>query len=296
MEPKKAIVTGGSRGIGNGICLKLAEAGYDIATNYSTASDEAEALAKTIHEKYGRKCYYYQASLDQPNAGEELMEKCIRDLGGLDLLVNNAGVTRFFNILEIPIETFDMLINLDFRTYILNARYAAAYMIKHGIQGNIINITSSRGERAYPGDAVYGGCKAGLNRAIQSMALDLGPYGIRVNNVAPGATDVRDPKGYIERMKQHGIIIDPNAPNPREVLGKKIPCLRTGKPLDIANAVLFLASEEASYITGCTLRVDGGLILAGMPEWNDPANTVTDDAGWAGRKYDLDKLDLDYVL
>ena len=129
------------------------------------------------------------------------------------------------------------------------------------------------------------------------MALDLGPYGIRINNVAPGATDVRDPNGYIERMKALGIAIDHNAPNPREILGKKIPCQRTGKPLDIANAVLFLASDEASYITGCTLRVDGGLILAGMPEWNHPANTVTDDAGWTGRKYNIDELNIpDSVL
>jgi len=284
MEAKKAIVTGGSRGIGNGICLRLAEAGYDIATNYSTAADEAEALSKKIKEEYGRKCYYYQALLDHPDAGRELMQKAVHDLGGLDLLVNNAGITRVGSILEMPREILDTLVSLDFRTYLLNAQYAARYMIKHGIRGNIINITSSRGERAYPGDAVYGGVKAGLNRAIQSMALDLGVYGIRVNNVAPGATDVRDPKGYIQRMKAVGITIDPNAPNPREVLGKKIPCLRTGKPLDVANAVCFLASDEASYITGCTLRVDGGLILAGMPEWNDPRNTLEDDAGWNGRR------------
>ncbi|MBO4406645.1 MAG: SDR family oxidoreductase [Clostridia bacterium] len=287
MEIKKAIVTGGSRGIGNGICLKLAAAGYDIATNYSTASAEAEELAHKIETEYGRKCFVYQASLDKPDVGQKFVNKAAHDLGGLNLLVNNAGVTRMGNILDMPIDILDYLVSLDFRTYLLNAQTAARFMIKRGLTGSIINITSSRGERAYSGDAIYGGVKAGLNRAVQSMALDLGPYGIRVNNVAPGATDVRDPAGYLKRMAQLGFKFDPNLPNPREVLKRKIPCLRTGKPADIGNAVVFLASDEASYITGVTLRVDGGLILAGMPEWPDPRNSREDDVGWVGRKIDL---------
>ena len=287
METKKAIVTGGSRGIGNGICLKLAAAGYDIATNYSTASQEAEELAHKIETEYGRKCFVYQASLDKPDVGQKFVNKAAHDLGGLNLLVNNAGVTRMGNILDMPVDILDYLVSLDFRTYLLNAQTAARFMIKRGLTGSIINITSSRGERAYPGDCIYGGVKAGLNRAIQSMAIDLGPYGIRVNNVAPGATDVRDFSGYIKRLAAIGIKIDPNMPNPREVLARKIPCLRTGKPADIGNAVVFLASDEASYITGVTLRVDGGLILAGMPEWRDPENNRDNDVGWVARRREL---------
>lgn len=287
MEAKKAIVTGGSRGIGNGICLKLAEAGYDIATNYSTASAEAEALKEKIEKDYGRKCLIYQASLDQPTVGQEFINRAAHDLGGLNVLVNNAGVTRTGNILDMPVDTMDYLISLDFRTYLLNAQTAARFMIKRGLTGSIINITSSRGERAYSGDAIYGGMKAGLNRAVQSMAIDLGPYGIRVNNVAPGATDVRDFSGYVKRMAALGMNIDPNAPNPREILAKKIPCLRTGKPADIGDAVAFLVSDKASYITGVTLRVDGGLILAGTPEYRDAEDSFENDVGWVGRKYDF---------
>ena len=287
MEVKKAIVTGGSRGIGNGICLKLAEAGYDIATNYSTASTDAEALKEKIEKDFGRKCFIYQASLDKPEVGQEFINRAAHDLGGLNVLVNNAGVTRMGNILDMPTETMNYLISLDFRTYLLNAQTAARFMIKRGLTGSIVNITSSRGERAYSGDCIYGGLKAGLNRAVQSMAIDLGPYGIRVNNVAPGATDVRDPSGYIKRMAALGIIIDPNAPNPRDVLGRKIPCQRTGKPADIGDAVAFLVSDKASYITGVTLRVDGGLILPGTPEFHDPDDSFETDIGWAGKKYDF---------
>ena len=132
------------------------------------------------------KCFYFQASLEQEGAGAELLEKSVEALGGLDLLVNNAGVTRFENILDLTAEVFDLLFHLDFKNYILMMQAAARYMVKNKIRGSLINITSSRGERAYAGDFLYGGLKAGLNRAIQSIALDLAPYGIRVNNVAPG--------------------------------------------------------------------------------------------------------------
>ena len=123
-------------------------------------------------------------------------------------------------------------------------------MKEHNIKGNIINITSSRAQRAYPEDCVYGGIKAAVNRASQSMALDLAPYGIRVNCVAPGAVCIRTP----EQIKKEGR-------TDLEGFWE-----RNGTPEDIGNAVVFLASEKASYITGEVLRVDGGLILPGMPE------------------------------
>lgn len=270
MERKKAIITGASRGIGYGIALCLAREGYDLAVSYATKAEGAQRLAREVEEKYGAKCRCFQASLERPGEGPRLFEACIQALGGLDLLVNNAGATRMENFLEMRPDTFEMLLNLDFAAYMQLMQAAAQYMVKHQIKGSLINITSTRGERAYPGDAVYGGLKAGLNRAIQSIALDLAPYGIRVNNVAPGAVRVRSNEEAA--AAGFGGFWDE--------LGKRIPLSRSGEPRDIGEAVAFLASERASYITGVTLRVDGGLILPGMPEhpgaesWARPVKAV----------------------
>ncbi|MDR1060488.1 MAG: SDR family oxidoreductase [Clostridiales bacterium] len=268
---KKAIVTGASRGIGRGIALCLARDGYDVAISYSTRAEDAESLKREIEARHGRACHVFQASLQEPGEGVRLFGAAAERLGGLSLLVNNAGVTRLESILDLSEEILDHLINLNFRNYLLMAREAARHMVRHGVRGNIVNITSSRGERAYPGDSVYGGLKAGLNRAVQSMALDLAPYGIRVNNVAPGATRVRT----VEDLEREG-----RGAGNYHYLDSRIPLERYGTPEDIGNAVAFLASDKAAYITGVTLRIDGGLILPGMPEF--PINGS--DRGWGYRK------------
>lgn len=270
---KKAIVTGASRGIGRGIALELAANGYDLAVSYNEMEDDAKTLAAEIQEKYGRECHYFQASLHLPGEGVKFFEKCIEKLGGVSLMVNNAGVTKYEGILDLTEETMDFLINLDFRNYLIMAREASRYMVKNGVKGSIVNITSSRGERAYPGDMVYGAMKAGLLRAVQSAALDLAPYGVRINNVAPGATRVR-PRG----VTKAGENTDRDF---WDELGEKIPLGRVGTPEDIGKAVAFLASDDASYITGVTLRVDGGLILAGMPERQAPEDA---ERGWGFRR------------
>lgn len=255
---KKAIVTGASRGIGRGIALCLAENGYDIAFSYKSKEEEAMETADGI-ERQGAKAWYFQADLEKPQEGKRLFDRALESLGGLDLLVNNAGVTRFQSILELTMEQTMEMVSLDFLNYILMSHYAAGYMKEHGIRGNIIQITSSRAQRAYPGDAVYGGIKAALNRASCSMALDLAPYGIRVNCVAPGAVCIRTP----QEIERDGLT---DLAGFWEGLGSRIPLKRNGSPEDIGKAVVFLASECASYITGEVLRVDGGLILPGMPE------------------------------
>ena len=275
MAVKKAIVTGGSRGIGRGIAIALAKDGYDVAITYATKAEEAEQTAAAVAE-YGRKCLLYQASLEEDGVGPRVVSQAIEDLGGLDLLVNNAGLTITGSILHMPVADIDKLINLDFRNYLLCAQVAARYMAAHQVRGNIISITSSRAQRAYPGDAVYGGIKAGLNRATESMALDLAPYGIRVNCIGPGAIRVRTDEQLAkpdERIKGSFY----------ENLGWRIPMQRVGDPEDIGNAVVFLASEKAAYITGFTLRVDGGLILPGMPE---RVEEDAKDMGWGYVKID----------
>lgn len=256
---KKAIVTGASRGIGKGIAMCLAAEGYDLAISYASKKEEAEKVAEQIRETYHTRCLIYQAALQEKGAGKALFDRAVADLGGLDLLVNNAGLTIFESLQEIKEETLDLLINLDFKNYILMMREAANYMIASGTKGNIINITSSRGEQSYPEDGLYGGLKAGLNRAIRSFALDVSQYGIRINNVAPGAIRIRTREELIEG----GNVAMADF---WDELGNRIALGRSGLPEDIGQAVAFLASDRASYITGMTLRVDGGLILPGMPE------------------------------
>ena len=258
MGNKKAIVTGASRGVGRGIALCLAENGYDIAFSYKSKEEEAKETAERI-KGLGVNAWYFQADLETPGEGKVLFDRAVKCLGGLDLLVNNAGVTNFESIIDLTMEKTMGMINIDFLNYILMSHYAAVYMKEHEVKGSIIQITSSRAQRAYPEDAVYGGIKAGIERASCSMALDLAPYGIRVNCVAPGAVCIRTPE-EIERdglMEFRGFW---------EGLGGRIPLKRNGKPEDIGKAVVFLASDNASYITGEVLRVDGGLILPGMPE------------------------------
>ncbi len=277
MNIKKAMVTGASRGIGRGIALCLAREGYDVAISYVNKKDQAEELAAEINEKYGRKCYFFQAALEQPGAGVKLFNECLEALGGVDLLVNNAGVTLFEHILDLKEETLDFLFQLDFKNYLLMLREAARYMAKNHIRGSIINITSSRGDQAYPDDTVYGAFKAGLRRAVEAAALDLAPYGIRVNNVAPGAIRIRSREEIAAEgpdSPMHGLSV-----SFWDDLGRQIPLGRSGLPEDIGEAVVYLASDKASYITGITLRVDGGLILPGMPEGSGGTG------GWGGKKH-----------
>ena len=134
--------------------------------------------------------------------GRNFFDQAVRELGGLDLLVNNAGVTVFQSILDLEMEETQKMLNLDLLNYLVLSSKAARYMKAHEVKGCIINITSSRAERAYPGDCVYGGIKAAVNRASQSMALDLAPYGIRVNCVAPGAICIRTPEEIKQKAGQ----------------------------------------------------------------------------------------------
>ena len=276
---KKAIVTGGSRGIGRGIVLVLAAEGYDIAFSYHEMSKDAALLVEEVKNRFGRECFCFQASLHIPGEGIKLFYRCIDVLQGLSLLVNNAGGSRTEGLLDLTEENIDYQINLDYKNYLIMAREASRYMIKNRTKGSIVNISSSRGVRAYPGDAVYGSMKAAIERATESAALDLARYGIRINNVAPGATQIRG-----DGIAKPG---NDNISDFWEALAPRIPLKRVGTPEDIGNAVAFLASEKASYITGITLRVDGGLILPGMPERLDSSN-LEDSWGYKQQQFIID--------
>lgn len=248
---KKALITGASRGIGRGVALKLAQSKYDIAITYNSKLDEAKSLAEEV-EKLGGKCFYYQASMQNADVPEKVTKQAIEDLGGIDLLVCNAGLTRHTSLLDVNADFIDFVYGLNYRSYILCSKVAANYMVENNVKGSIIFISSTRGIRAYENDSIYGSFKAALNRAVESFAIEMGQYGIRINSIAPGATAIRGSYN-METLKNNHI-------------ATIVPLKRRGKPEDIANMVNFLTSDEATYITGDTIKIDGGLILYGPSE------------------------------
>ncbi|AEI40920.1 SDR family NAD(P)-dependent oxidoreductase [Paenibacillus mucilaginosus] len=259
-QRRAAIVTGASSGIGKGISLVLARAGYHISTVYKSNELGIQELEQTVKGTYGRQFHAVQGDLSDPAFVERYAAEAIRELGEVHLLVNNAGAGFVKHLFDIGTEEMLAFIHIDFVAPMLLMKHVGRHMKEKGIRGSLINITSTRAERAYPHDSLYGGMKAGLRRAAESIAIELAMHGIRVNNVAPGATEIeRGSAAFYDK------------------LGEKIPLRRVGQPEDIGEAVLWLASDAASYITGASLKVDGGLILPGMPEKDDE---TTKYYGW----------------
>lgn len=279
MEKKRAIVSGGGRGIGAGISVKLAEEGYDLAISYANRPDCAEETARQIRERFGRECHVMRAVFEEEGAAECFVHESIDKLGGVDLLVNNAirpGLGG--SILDIDTGEMDMLMRADLRAAILCTREAARYMAKHEVRGNIIMISSMRAERAMPNAGLYSGFKAGINQMTKCFCLDLAPFGIRVNSVEPGAIAVRTREELLESGMPAEVA------DAKEAFAERIPLGRKGNAKDIAEAVAFLASEKASYITGATLLVDGGLTIPGFPESIGEAGTDAYTWGYIKKK------------
>ena len=244
---KVALVTGSGRGIGRGISLELAKQGYDIAIHHRKEPEGSAEVAKEIRD-LGRRAEIFWGDLSDSSTPYRIVNETFERMGRLDVLVNNAGVTIFRSFLEMKMEELDNCYKVDFLAAYLCAQRAAQLMVETGTRGAIINITSVHQERNNHGDSIYGSMKAALSRATQSMAYELAPHGIRVNAVEPGLIQIREymnPKnaGFYDQVKE------------------AIPAGRVGQPADIAKATAWLVSEQADYITGITLRVDGGMNL-----------------------------------
>lgn len=262
---KTALITGASRGIGQGIAITLAEQGYDVAITYAGLVEGARETQQAI-EQMGRRCEVIQASLELEGVPEKTVRTAYERLGHLDVLVNNAGRDGRHSVLTASRADIMRLVETNLMGYCLAAGECARLMVRDGIKGSIIFITSTRGESAHPDDFLYGGIKAAINRAARSMALDLGRYGIRVNCVAPGATRVR--KNSPPPDAKRGDIINGKPFYPIE---ESIPLGRMGTPRDVGEMVALLAGDKGSYITGTVIQIDGGLALPGLPEWFAPA-------------------------
>ena len=193
-------------------------------------------------------------------------------------MVSNAGHGLRTSVINAAPENIDELYELLYRAYMLGAGAAARHMIRDGIRGNIVFTTSSRGTRAYPDDFIYCGIKAGIEHSMRCIALDLSRYGIRVNCMAPGTTQSGKPSPRrAEKVRARGSA-------PRPFVTESIPLHRTGTAQDDGETVAFLVSDRASYITGETIRVDGGLILPGLLEGYDEITWYSED--WWNQQYE----------
>ncbi|MDD6503829.1 MAG: 3-oxoacyl-[acyl-carrier-protein] reductase [Lachnospiraceae bacterium] len=243
MENRVALVTGGSRGIGKSICLELAKAGYDIVTCYTSKSAEAEETVAAC-KTFGVNAVAYQANVANEADVTELFAQLKAQFGRIDVLVNNAGITKDDLLLRMSEEAFMQVIDVNLKGAFLCCKAASKMMLKNKY-GRIINISSVVGLGGNAGQANYAASKAGLIGLTKTIAKELGGKGITANAVAPGfiQTDMTDQ-------------LSEEAQNFWE---ERIPRKRLGKPEDVAAAVRFLASEEADYISGQVLAVDGGM-------------------------------------
>ncbi|MBP1991376.1 3-oxoacyl-[acyl-carrier-protein] reductase [Paenibacillus eucommiae] len=245
LNGKVALVTGASRGIGRAIALQLAEAGADVVVNYAGSEEAAGKVVAEI-EALGRKAIKCRADVSSFQEAEDLVKQTIEAFGKIDILVNNAGITRDNLIMRMKEDEFDQVIATNLKG-VFNCLKAVTRPMMKQRSGRIINISSVVGVLGNPGQANYVAAKAGVIGLTKSAAKELATRGITVNAVAPGfiETDMTD--------KLTG--------DTRDQLLKSIPMERLGQPEDIAKAVRFLASDDASYMTGQTLHVDGGMYM-----------------------------------
>jgi 3-oxoacyl-[acyl-carrier protein] reductase len=242
---KTALVTGASRGIGRAIALALAEAGADVAVNYAGNEAAASEVVRSI-EAMGRKAFKLQANVGMANEAEELVRQTLEAFGKIDILVNNAGITRDNLIMRMKEEEFDDVISTNLKG-VFNCIKAVTRPMMKQRSGRIINISSVVGVLGNPGQANYVAAKAGVIGLTKAAARELASRGITVNCVAPG---------FIETD-----MTDKLPEETRTSLMSQIPLARLGQPEDIARAVRFLASDDAAYMTGQTLHVDGGMYM-----------------------------------
>ena len=245
LDGKVALVTGASRGIGRAIALRLASEGAKVAINYAGSTAKAEAV-KTEIEQNGGEAILVQADVSDSASVDAMVAKVIEAFSQIDILVNNAGITRDGLMMRMKDEDFDAVINTNLKGVFYCTKVVSKLMMKKR-SGRIINMASVVGLMGNAGQTNYAAAKAGVIGFSKSAAKELAARGITVNMVAPGfiATDMT--AAMTDKAK--------------EMTLTGIPLKRMGEPEDVANAVLFLASDNASYITGQTINVDGGMVM-----------------------------------
>ncbi|HKR06949.1 MAG TPA: 3-oxoacyl-[acyl-carrier-protein] reductase [Bacteroidia bacterium] len=244
LEGKTALVTGASRGIGRGIVLKLAEHGANVAFTYLSSPEKAEELENEL-KVHSIKAKAYRSDAADYKAAEELANEVVKEFGTVDIVVNNAGITRDGLVMRMSEENFDEVIRTNLKSVFNITKAIQRPMLKQR-SGSIINITSVVGIKGNAGQANYAASKAGIIGFTKSVALELGSRNIRCNAVAPGFIGTEMTASLNQEVVNGWL--------------DSIPLKRLGSPSEVANLVLFLASDLSAYITGQVIHVDGGML------------------------------------
>jgi 3-oxoacyl-[acyl-carrier protein] reductase len=245
-DPKVAIVTGGTRGIGLSIAHRLAADGFDLMITYLGDKDAADSAEKSLAQS-GRKISVFAGDLADADQAGALIEQTMAEFGRIDALINNAGITRDTLVMRMSEDDWDAVLSTNLKGAFLCSKAAIRPMLRQR-SGRIVNITSVVGLVGNAGQANYASAKAGLIGLTKSIAKEVGSRGITVNAVAPGFIETRLTEVLPEELK--------------ETLLKQTPLGRFGSPEDVAGAVSFLVSDSAAFVTGHVLTVDGGLFMA----------------------------------
>ena len=246
MEEKKVVfVTGASRGIGKEVALKYAENGYNVVINYASDKTDVESLKKEFEEK-NVETIIEKADVTNSNQIEELVKKAIEKFGKIDVLVNNAGITKDNLLMRMSEEEFDKVIEVNLKGTYIVTKAVTKYMMKKR-NGSIINLSSVVGVAGNAGQTNYSASKAGIIGFTKSVAKELASRNIRANAVAPG---------FIE-TDMTAVLPD----TVKENIHNQIPLKRMGTAKEVANLIYFLGSEESSYITGQVINIDGGMVM-----------------------------------
>ena len=250
LENKVALVTGAGRGIGRAIAIALAKEGAEVVVNYNGSEERAKEVKQTIEEN-GGKASIYKCNVSDFEACEAMIKDIVKEHGRLDILINNAGITKDGLIMKMKEEDFDSVLNVNLKGTFNTIRHSARQMLRQK-SGKIINISSVSGILGNAGQANYAASKAGVIGLTKTMARELGSHGITVNAIAPGFVDTEMTGVLSEEIRENAC--------------RQIILGRFGKPEDIANVAVFLASDKADYITGQVISVDGGMNVLVFPE------------------------------
>ncbi|CAK8053840.1 glucose-1-dehydrogenase [Eupransor demetentiae] len=248
LNKKVAVITGGSKGIGNAIALRFAQEQMNVVINYNSDAAGADKAVKEI-EANGGEAVAVQADISKEEDNKKLLDAAIKNFGGMDIWVNNAGMETQAPTHEITLESWNKVIDINLTGVFLGAKTALNYWLEKNQAGNIINMSSVHQQIPWPTFASYATAKGGVKMFTETIAMEYAPKNIRVNNIAPGAINTpinakkfADPKQYATTQSM-------------------IPMLKIGDPEDVADAAVWLASDQSKYVTGTTMFVDGGMSL-----------------------------------